>query len=231
MKIWLLGVAVLGHAQAAWAQNADFTKFMEETNASVPAPSQDLIEADALETLRAIAEKDGQCVPTGVSLEAPTPATSASAVVQGVQSGQIKNAWMTYGTPKGCSSDHPTRFVVLQMPNGEVRARVVNQGRSIASMSLMRDASTSVAMAALMTIRNGNPSCAATDMAMLHTRVISTSSDLSPDFYGSRFAGVWDEGWTFKACGVSVEVPVSFQTDGNGGAHYNIKSSDIRVLN
>lgn len=223
-------IAILAMAGAADAQDATFAAFMRQVNANVPLPEQHVIYADALETVQAIAREEAACVPTGVELDKPTPATATRLAVQGIQSGQLKNAWMTYGRLKGCQSPSPIRFVILLMANDEVRVRQVNEGESIASMSLMRDTSASTAVAALTAVRAVKSDCVGAGMKMVGTRVISKSADLSPDFYGARYAGSWEEGWTFEVCGRRAEVPVGFRADGMGGAFSEIRSAAIRVL-
>ncbi len=66
--------ATLG--RAANAQDATYAAKMREVNAAAPLPDQHDVEADALKTLQAIATQKSQCVPTGVRMEKPTPATA-----------------------------------------------------------------------------------------------------------------------------------------------------------
>lgn len=212
------------------AQDDGFATLMRDVNAKVAIPSKEAIKADALLTLQAIAREDSQCVPTGVELEKPTPATAARIAVQGIQSGQLKNLWMVHGRATGCPSAANIRFAVLLMANDEVRVRQVNEGESLASMSLMRDTSASAAVTALSAIQAVERSCTSQGMQMLGTRIISRSADLSPDFYGVRYKGSWVEGWTFKVCGRRAEVPVYFTADGEGGAFTNIKSTEVHLL-
>lgn len=232
MMRWLYafaaGVAV---TTSAHAQEKSFESQMRTVNASVDIPTQQAIDADALKTLKAIAQQKSLCIPTGVKMEKPTPATAVRIAVQGIQSGQLKNAWMAYGRAQGCAVAPRTRFVILLMANDEVRVRQVNHGDSIASMSLMRDTSAGAAVAALMAIKAIKPECDGKDMDMRETRVISRSTDLSPDFYGARYQGSWEEGWTFETCGQRAEVPVTFTADGSGGAYSKVKSAEVRLIN
>jgi hypothetical protein len=68
------------------------------------------------------------------------------------------------------------------------------------------------------------------DLDMVGARVISKSADLSPDWHGSRYAGSWTEGWTFSACGRRAEVPVTFTADGQGGANWNVRANEAKLL-
>lgn len=215
----------------ALAQNADFKALMERTNASVPVPAVSVIAADALETLRAIArEKGATCIPSGVDLDTPKPATSATMAVTAIMSGQAKNVWTVYGKPKGCAAPLPTRFIVIQLPDDKVIARTVNDGESLANPSIMRDTSTSAALTAMQVVRSADASCSGDGMQMLGTKVVARSPDLGPDFYGSYFTGSWTEHWTFGLCGKRVEVPVSFRADGDGGAYSDISSTNTKIV-
>lgn len=230
--MWRIFGVVIGAVLtcSAHAQEADFAAQMRDVNAEVDLPEHQTITADAIATLQAIAREKSTCIPTGVDLEKPTPATAVRLAVQGIQSGQLKNAWMTYGHALGCPDTPRIRLVILLMSSGEVRVRQVNQGESIASMSLMRDTSPSAAIGALTAIKAVNPDCDGKGMTMIGTKVLSRSPDLSPDFYGARYRGSWKESWTFEMCGHRADVPVSFTADGKGGAYSSIKPAEIRVL-
>lgn len=227
-RLMLLALAV---TTSAAAQNADFKALMERTNADVPVPAKAVIEVDALKTLVAIAKEErAACVPIGVELGEPKPMTSASLAVAGITAGKLKNAWTAYGRAKGCPSALPTRFMILQLADDQVLARTVNEGESLANPSVMRDSSTHAALAAYQIVRSAQATCTGDDMRMLATKVVSKSSDLGPDFYGSYFTGSWQEAWTFRVCGKSVEVPISFRADGQGGAYSEVKGSEAKLI-
>jgi hypothetical protein len=209
-------------ASAANSQDASFAAKMQEVNASAPLPDQHAVEADALKTIQAIATQKSQCVPTGIRMEKPTAATADRLAIRDIQAGKLKNLWLAYGKAVGCSDTSKTRFIILQTPDGSVRARVVNKGESFASPSLMRDTSMSAALVAWNTVRVVDPTCAGRDMAMASTKVTSKSADLSADFYSARYQGSWEEIWTFSVCGRMAAVPVSFKADGTGGAYTNV---------
>lgn len=41
--------------------------------------------------------------------------------------------------------------------------------------------------------------------------------------------GTWEEGWTYDICGQEVHVPMTFQADGFGGAHYHTRFDPKQV--
>jgi hypothetical protein len=224
-------LAAITAASSALAQNAEYARFVADTNAAVPAPSVEEIRSDALKTLQAIAAEKKTCAPTGIAIEAPSSATADRMITQLVMAGKVKNGWTAYGRPQGCGEQPPTRFMVLRLASGEVIARVVNIGEAIAGPTLMRDSSFVAATAAYTAIQKANSQCTSPDgLDMVGTRVTSRGADLGVDYHGVRFAGSWEEGWTFRVCGKSAEVPIRFTADGQGGANWNIAAERTRLI-
>ncbi len=214
---------------AAQAQDATFAAKMRDVNASVPVPDAQTIRSGALAALDRIASQTGACAPTGVTMEAATPATSDRLLVQGIDAGHVKNAWLAYGTPVGCPDATRSRFLILHMPDETIRTTVFNPGDTLASPSLLRDASTGARLAAWVAVKAVDPARDGNDVPMLGSRVTARSADLSPDFFGSRYKGNWGEIWTFKVCGRVADVPVTFTTDGQGGAYYHFDQKGVKL--
>lgn len=42
--------------------------------------------------------------------------------------------------------------------------------------------------------------------------------------------GYWKESWTVNRCSQQVVVPILFTLDGKGGAYYNVKHSEVKVI-
>lgn len=227
-KLIFLAAAV---AAPAAAQDAEFARAIAAIDAAAPAPTEAEIAAAALDILKAIAREKGGCSPTSVLAERPMPATSTALATQLIGSGQLKNVWTVYIRPRGCPAGGPIRFLLLRSSAGELIARKVNDGESLAPPSMMRDSSFVVAVAALTAIQKAHPKCKDTDdMQMEGSRVVSRSADLGPDFYGSRYAGSWKEAWTFSVCGHRAEVPITFVADGQGGARWTVQERETRLV-
>lgn len=226
----LIFVAAALSAPAA-AQDAQFTRFVEQTNEAVPPPDAAELTAAALDILKGVAAAKKRCVPTAVAMEPAQSATAVRFATELINGGQIRNAWTAYGMPQGCPSPARTRFLVLRMTDGSLLVRVVNVGETLANPSLMRDSSFVVAVAAIDAIRKAKPDCTdPKDVDMAGTRVISKSRDLSPDWHGARYAGSWTEGWSFTACGRRAEVPITFTADGEGGANWSVAADKARLV-
>lgn len=218
-------------AAPAAAQDAGFTRFVEEANAAVPPPADAELAPAALDILKRFATAKKGCVPTGIAMEPARSATAARFASDLIQAGQLRNAWTAYGRPQGCPSPAPTRFLVLRMTDGSLLVRVVNVGETLANPSLMRDTSYIAATAAVAAIQKARPDCTDhKDIDMAGTRIISKSRDLSPDWHGARYAGSWTEGWSFTVCGRRAEVPITFTADGQGGATWNVAADKARLV-
>jgi hypothetical protein len=220
-------------AAPALAQDPEFARVVTAIDAAAPAPSASETSAAALDILKAIAKEKGGCSPTSVTADAPAAATSTALATQMIGARQIKNAWTVYVTAQGCPAKAaaPIRFLLLRMPSGELLARVVNVGESLAAPSMMRDSSFIVAVAALAAIQKAHADCKGMEgMEMESSRVVSRSPDLGPDFYGSRYAGSWKEAWTFSVCGHRAEVPITFTTDGQGGASWAAHEAETKLI-
>jgi hypothetical protein len=227
---WTVG-ALLAAAAPAAAQEPAFVAALAEIDRNVPAPTQAEMAPAALETLRAIAEKEKSCVPTGVAMQPAASASASRSIASMIGTRKIRNGWMAYGKPQGCPAKVPTRFLVLRMPDGLLIARVVNVGESLTAPDLMRASSFVVAVAAMAAIHKAHPECQGIEgLRMEETRVSSRSSDLGPDFHSQRYRGGWEEVWTFSQCGHRAEVPVAFVTDGQGGARWTAEERRARAL-
>ena len=217
-------------AAALFGQEAEYAAFVERTNAAVPPPTIESISLVALATLQALRRQEGGCVPTGLTMDQPRTAIATFAISQGVASGQVRNGWTVYGRSLGCADAPPVRFMVLRMPDDQLRAIVVNDGETLANPSLMRDSSAPAAIAAYQVVRTADAACDGSDMRMGATRVAERGADLGDEYHGAFYSGSWSEIWTFVVCGRTVEVPITFTADGNGGAHYNIRSAEVRIV-
>lgn len=229
-KLCLALGAAAALASPLSAQDAQFRQIVESANANAPTPAGDMVKASLLETLQAIARDKGQCVPTGVAVHGIESATAVRAVVLSVQSGQLRNAWTVYGRGEGCEGAPQLRFILLGLTDGGLRVAAINEGESLANLSLMQDASSLAALSAFQLVRAAEPQCAGDGMQMGPTRILERSADLGPNYHGVYFSGSWKEAWTFTVCGKSAEVPVEFTPDGQSGASFRVVGTEARLL-
>jgi len=225
----LLLTGVSATATAAGAQDAVFRQFIERATAAAPAPPIASLQAPALDMLQGNARAERRCVPSGVALERLESATAARVVTEGVAAGQLRNGWTMYGRAGGCPEPYLAHFMVLRMADDSLRVVLVNEGETLANPSLMRDMAHLAAAAASAVARRANPGCNAADLAMGPTRVVDRSR-LGTYYHGAYFSGSWSEAWTFRSCGRRVEIPVTFTADANGGADYNVRGTEARIL-
>ena len=216
-------------AGSAAAQDANYRQFIERTTAAAPAPSIASLQAPALDVVRGNARAEGRCVPTALALERLESATAVRVITEGVQAGQLKNGWTIYARASGCPRPILARLMVLRMADDGLRVLMVNEGETLANPSLMRDMAHLAGAAATAVARRADPGCGGADLRMGPTRVVDRSR-LGTYFHGAYFSGSWSEAWTFLVCGKRVEIPVAFTADADGGADYDVRGTQARIL-
>lgn len=230
--LYLIGMAMLGLAQptVAFAQHPLVLAKLQELNTKAPQPSIAELKAAISLTAKASGGANATCVPSGVVLGEVAPVTGARDILPAVLGGELRNAWSVYVTHRGCPGTNPFRYMVVQKSDGNLLAPMVNEGKTYANPSIMRDTSAQAAIAALQKARSLDAACTGEMMKMGPTKVTAQSDDLGPDLFGARYVGSWSESWRFETCGRTFEVPVEFRSDGDGGAYTNIKSDQVVVV-
>jgi hypothetical protein len=214
---------------AAPAQDADYRRFLEQTNAAAPPPALAALQPLALETLQGNARGESRCVPSALTLERLESATAVRVITQAVRAGQLKNGWTFYGRAAGCAEPFLGHFMALRLADDSLRVVLVNEGETLANPSLMRDMGHFAAAAGAQAVRLAHPTCDTSQLSMGPTRIVDRAR-LGAYSHGAYFSGAWREAWTFTVCGHRVEVPVAFTADAQGGADYEVRGSDARIL-
>jgi hypothetical protein len=202
---------------------------LNEINAKAPQPSLAELQAAVETGAKAYSAAKNTCAPASVKVSEVAPISGAGVILPSILGGKIRNAWTLYAKHVGCRGEDTIRYMVLQLPNGSLRGARVNEGRSFANPTIMRDTSAMAALAALRQAKAIDPACTGDDMAMGPTRVTVKSKDLGPETYGVRYVGSWSEVWQFRTCGKKFDVPIDFTADGDGGAYTNVKASAVTV--
>ena len=216
-------------AGRAPAQNPAVLARIENMNRQAPQPSAEQIRAALVESAAARGAA-GECVPRDLTVTEVRAATGVRAVLQGIVSGQIRNGWLAYATHGGCPAAGPFRYLIVQRQDGSLIAPLVNEGRSFANPSIMRDTSAHAALSVYAKASEADAACDGRDMRMGPTRVVGQSDDLGPEVYGVRYVGSWREVWRFETCGRAFDVPVEFRADGDGGAYTNVNASGVSLV-
>src|SRR4051794_24819200 len=100
---------------AVLAQEANYRRFLEQTNAAAPPPALAALQSPALEALQGNARGEGRCVPTALTLERLESATAVRVITQSVRAGQVKNGWTFYGRAAGCPEPFLGHFLAVRM--------------------------------------------------------------------------------------------------------------------
>jgi hypothetical protein len=207
----------------ARAQHPLVLQRLQEWNAAAPQPSdQALIEPIKAAVPRFYPDKS-DCIAHGITIESVEPATAERYVFQEVAFKRMKNAWTVTVNHRGCDAAQ-VRYMVMQGVDGHMAAIRVNRGRSYAHDSLIGDTLQMMMMAVEAKFSVAGISCGDDAKAKLGVvRIDKEEADLKPAQFGVRYSGSWSETWPIEKCGRTIEVPVSFTADGDGGAYYKLR--------
>ncbi len=223
-----LAVAIAWWAGPAAAQHPLVVTKLKELDAAAPPPSRQIVATLVLKSAATIYASKPKCAATGLTLETLMPATSERQVFAGAVRGQVRNAWTVMARHPACD-EAQVRYMVVQDGGGALRSFRVNRGLSLAHESLIGDTFPLAVLAAKAFLKRTNVSCAEPKKPQLGIiRIAEEEGDLGPDTFGVRYKGSWTEIWPIGLCGETVEVPVHFTADGDGGAYTNMKGAGVR---
>jgi len=214
---------------AASAQRPEFVEIANRVTAEEPAPALQEVAPRALAMLQERAQAISGCRPTGVTIDQPQSALFTITVMQRLAAQQARNGWMATAHPEGCDGAQPARFLVMRLPDRTLHVQFAGIGEGIA-IPLQQDLFVGAGSAAFVALSDGRSDCGVDTIRFDSTRIASRSDDLGPDFHGARFAGSWQEAWTFSGCSRRVEVPIAFTALGDGDMPWSIDTRAMRVL-
>lgn len=173
-------------------------------------------------------ERRGRCKPTGISIGRLEPITLDGMITGLIVKGQIENGWLTSVRLDGCPPADPTRIMLLRAADGRALQGIfAGQGESLAWPTLSREVLRATVGAVSARLSRVDPACKPADLTPTAVKVIGTSADFGPSQYGIRLKGSWNELWTFQPCGHRLSVPITFRTNGAGGAYWDIDSDGM----
>lgn len=215
---------------AAEAQHPLVLQKLTDLNAATPAPSKQVVSSQIAKAAATLYPDKPGCAATGLTVEKIMPATAERHVFNGALRGQMRNGWTVIARHPACDSA-PVRYMITQDPAGEFRTFRVNRGQSYAHESLIEDTWPLAILATESILARAGIACNEPKAAKLGiTRVVDEESDLGPDVFGVRYKGSWTEIWPIAICGETLEIPIRFTADGDGGAYTDIKGDGIKRL-
>lgn len=230
-------LAALGLAHAASAASFDplgdparFQRDVAELNRK-PLPDGEPLARAVGAAVAVDARQRGRCTPNKISIGALSPVTLDGMITSMVAAGQIENAWLTSVKLDDCPPAAPIRVLLLRMADGvTLQGIFAGQGESLAWPTLAREGLKATVPHAIDALRRADPACAPKDLTATDVKVDERSPDLGADVYGLRLKGSWREIWTFEPCGHRITVPITFTTNGAGGASWDIDGGGIVYL-
>jgi hypothetical protein len=123
-----------------------------------------------------------------------------------------KGSWLSRYEVQRCGEPKVYNVIFIAGSNGEPpSSRSYFPGSTYAGPILVRDAMQSATAGAF--VRSGSKDCK--DVDVLDMQVAEQPHEVVEE--GKTFKGVWKEIWTFKVCGKTIDVPIAFIPDANGG--------------
>ena len=123
-----------------------------------------------------------------------------------------KGVWLTRYQLDRCGDSKVYNALFLADANGgNPTPRAFYPGNPLAGPVLVQDAVMTAATTAIT--RSGLRECTKADV--FDMRVKQPAHDVTEG--GKTFKGVWNEVWTFRACGQMIDVAMTFTPDADGG--------------
>jgi hypothetical protein len=130
----------------------------------------------------------------------------------------VKGAWLVRYSFVRCGNEKIYNAVFLAHPGNPPLVQAYSPGAPRAGPPLIKQAMGAMLAAAKQ--RSSNPACK--EYSVFDMRVTEQPHDAVEQ--GTTVAGVWREVWTFRACGVPIDVPVKFVPDAKlGGTDFVIE--------
>lgn len=206
---------------------AQFQRDIEAINRK-PLPSGEALARAVSAAVAVDAKVRGRCAPGSISIGKLAPVTLDGMITAMIAKGEIENGWVTLVKLDDCPPADPIRILLLRAADGtSLQGIFAGQGESLAWPSLSREALRATSAIMLQQLRTADPKCAPNDVTPTGVQVAGNSPDFGPDQYGIRLKGSWSEVWTFEPCGHRIAIPISFRTNGSGGAYWDIDRNGV----
>jgi len=132
----------------------------------------------------------------------------------------VAGSWQHRFVFERCGKRMTYNAVFVARPGDKPEARPHVPGNTNASMQQVSEALKAAAPAALARLAKRARNCKEADLVdtkLMHPPRTPAEAD--------KPAGHWEESWTFRGCGLDVEVPVTFTPDGKGGMQVAVKGA------
>lgn len=204
-----------------------FRRDIDEINRR-PLPDGEALARAAGAAVLADAKLRGRCQPKKIALGQLEPVTLDGMITGMISRGEIDNGWLVSVRLEDCPPADPIRVLLVRQPGGAaLRGFFAGQGETLAWPSLATEVLRAMTGATMQQLRRSDPACTPPGLTQSAVRVTSRSADLGPSQYGIRLKGSWSEVWTFEPCGHRLTIPISFRTNGSGGAYWDIDTGGI----
>lgn len=129
----------------------------------------------------------------------------------------VAGVWTHRFVASRCGKDKTYNILAIAKPAGAPDYRPLFPGTSQSSVVLQRDAVTSALMGA---IAQNKPACTE-NVRVFDIEMVAEPYELTEG--SEKIQGVWEERWTFRACGKDFSTTLQYIPDGQGGTYFRTK--------
>ena len=143
---------------------------------------------------------------------------------------QVRNGWSYQVQLAGCDTEYQANFVVIEQIDGDLDHITTLPGSTLTWPSLQHDALPKVALTALQTVRQQDPTCIPSGRdRVIATQVMDTRLPERHKLFGVIMQGSWIETWTMTICRQKLDLQLAFRADGRGGANFQAQSRQTPI--
>lgn len=133
----------------------------------------------------------------------------------------IDGVWLYRFIFERCGKGKMYNAIFIANKGEQPKAVPFYPGNTNASPQLISDAMMSASIAAAIRGGGKQDDTGCHDYTLIDTKLTVKPHDVTKN--GNELKGVWNEVWTMKGCGKTVDVAGVFVPDGKGGTSFNFK--------
>ena len=174
---------------------------------------------------RRAARKDTRCRMAETGRDFGTALSLDRQIERQILTAQLRNGWSYHIQLQGCDDTYQANFVVIEQSDGDLDHITTLPGSTLTWPSLQHDALPKIALTALQTVRQKDPTCIPSGRdRVIATQVLDKRLPKETKMFGVIMQGSWMEKWTMTICHQKLDLQVAFRADGRGGANFQAQS-------
>ncbi len=181
-------------------------------------------------TARRAARKDTRCRMDETGRNFGTALSLDRQIERQILTAQLRNSWSYHIQLAGCDGTYQANFVIIEQTDGDLDHITTLPGSTLTWPSLQQDALPKIALTALQTVRQQDPTCIPSGRdRVIATQVMDTRLPKREKMFGVIMQGSWMEKWTMTICRQKLDLQLAFRADGRGGANFQAQSRQTPI--